>query len=186
MHPTTYTAAENDWIFSYNGRTERRESLSLVWELHYDPITDDYLPEETDANELLQTWQRKLPDETTEALFGPGTASIVWFVEDSGGAFEAAPFQSRLYDGDSEDFLSHYTWPRHAETGERLNWNRLPVKDKRWRPGAADKGGFFQEATGWKPGPLEPVAYVGAILAAAGYGTERYAPRVYGPRGTER
>jgi len=40
----------------------------------------------------------------------------------------------------------------------------LPVQDKLWRPGQAGKGGFIQEATGWKPAILQPFVYLQSLL----------------------
>lgn len=45
-------------------------------EVYCGPITDDYSLDDADAEELLRAWLRRLPDERTEALFGPGRASI--------------------------------------------------------------------------------------------------------------
>ncbi|MBC2868546.1 hypothetical protein H1R13_27335 [Streptomyces mexicanus] len=56
----------------------------------------------------------------------------------------------------------------HAETGERVNWMRLPVMDRGWNGTTADKGGFIQEATGWKPSPLQPTMDFIQIGRAAG------------------
>lgn len=72
----------------------------------------------------------------------------------------------RRCEGDDEDFLTVYAWPESA-AGERVNFNRLPVRDKLWQ-GQADKGGFIQEATGWKPAPLAPVMHVGQVLRRRG------------------
>lgn len=180
MSATTYTADQNLW--TWRGRTHSHRfagALFLTWEIWNDPITDDYTPDEATADELLASWLDRLPDERTEALFGPGAVGISWFV--TGEPFEAAPFQMRRYRADDEDFLTHFTWPEHPESGERLNFNRLPVKDKLWRDGAADKGGFFQEATGWKPAAMQPVVWVGATLAAAGLAGPEWRAREYGP-----
>jgi hypothetical protein len=55
------------------------------------------------------------------------------------GVFEGAPYtrdprhlprQSQV-DEEQDDFLTHYSFPTHAVSGERLNWLRLPV---RWKP----------------------------------------------------
>ncbi|MFD7964254.1 hypothetical protein ACFV5J_25980 [Streptomyces zaomyceticus] len=66
-----------------------------------------------------------------------------------------------------EDFLTFYTWPVHAETRERINWVRVPVRDRLWHGSRADKGGFIQELTGWKPSPFEPLFHVDVIAGAA-------------------
>lgn len=49
-----------------------------------------------------------------------------------------------------------------------MNWARLPVMDRGWNKTAADKGGFIQEATGWKPSALQPTMPYLAIGRAAG------------------
>ncbi|AGJ59507.1 MULTISPECIES: hypothetical protein [Streptomyces] len=56
----------------------------------------------------------------------------------------------------------------NTETGEQLNWLRLPVVDQGWHATADDRGGFIQQATGWKPSPLQPTMDVRQIGAAAG------------------
>ena len=181
MSATTYTDAENTWTWTARRRPNGHRwtgPLYLAWELWGDSLTDDYALEEASAHDLLGYWLNGLPDESTEAVFGTGAVGIAWYV--TGEPFEAAPFQMRRYRADDEDFLTHYTWPEHPETGERLNFNRLPVLDKLWRPGAADKGGFFQEVTGWKPAALQPVAWVGATLAAAGLESTDWRPREFG------
>ncbi|MFI8365303.1 hypothetical protein ACIGD1_34765 [Streptomyces sp. NPDC085612] len=65
-------------------------------------------------------------------------------------------------------FLTWYTHPLHAATGEPLNWLRLPVVDRGWNASVGDRGGFIQEATGWKPSPLQPTMNVIEIGRAAG------------------
>ena len=66
----------------------------------------------------------------------------------------------------AKDFLSFFTWPEDAETGKPLNWLELPVVDKLWRPNRADKGGFIQEATSWKPSILQPYVYLSSLERA--------------------
>ena len=70
---------------------------------------------------------------------------------------------------DDKDFLSHYTWPEDPKTGDRLNWLTIPVADRHWTAGHANKGGFIQEATGWKPSILQPSLYLPGLLKAAGF-----------------
>ncbi|MYT39010.1 hypothetical protein GTY66_23655 [Streptomyces sp. SID8356] len=64
--------------------------------------------------------------------------------------------------------MYHFTHPAHAETGELVNWLRLPVLDLGWGTERADKGGFIQEVTGWKPSPLQPFMDVQQAARAAG------------------
>lgn len=94
-----------------------------------------------------------------------------WFHVSGEGIFEKAPFC--LHDeGDPrpENFLTHYTWPVHALTDERLDFTGLPVADETWEQGISrGKAGFVQAATGWKPGPLQQTMDLEVILAAAGF-----------------
>ncbi|MQS05680.1 hypothetical protein FNX48_000345 [Streptomyces sp. IF17] len=53
-------------------------------------------------------------------------------------------------------------------TGEPVNWLRLPVVDRSWNAKASQKGGFVQEASGWKPSALQPTMNVVEIARAAG------------------
>ena len=79
------------------------------------------------------------------------------------------PFQfNHTLDLPDENFLSFYGWPAHSATGEQLNWLTLPVLDKRWNAKRADKGGFIQEATGWKPSILQPFVYLPGLAKASG------------------
>jgi hypothetical protein len=65
-----------------------------------------------------------------------------------------------------EDFLTFYSWPEDTKTRALLNWLTLPVVDKRWNNQRGDKGGFIQEATGWKPSILQPFVYLPTLLEA--------------------
>ncbi|WP_328835303.1 hypothetical protein [Streptomyces europaeiscabiei] len=56
----------------------------------------------------------------------------------------------------------------NADSGEVVNWLRLPVLDRGWNDTAAHKGGFIQEATGWKPSPLQATMDMVQIGYAAG------------------
>ena len=81
------------------------------------------------------------------------------------------PFQFNHFSGEAEeDFLTVFTWPIDSATGARLNWLSLPVVDKFWNAEAARKGGFIQEATGWKPGILQPYVYLPSLLQGKGNG----------------
>lgn len=129
------------WTFSSRrGGIERTSDLCLRWEVHGDPVSDDYTPEEASASELWSIWRRQYPGERLP---------IHWFVEGD-GTLEGAP-HSEL---GGSDFLTHYTWPVNAE-GEALRWTDLRVVDKLWNPQSAAKGGFIQEYSGWKPSPFQ-------------------------------
>lgn len=171
------------WTFSYKeNHFEQTEELALYAEPDGSPISDDYLPEEITAAELWRMWVTQYADlyhEKWPALYAPGVVPILWTVTrpTMSGIFEAAPHmvdrppipEEYRWMGDTrEDFLTHFTHPVHAVTGERLNWLRLPVMDRGWNETASHKGGFIQEATGWKPSPLQPTMNVRQLGAAAG------------------
>ncbi|WP_326943204.1 hypothetical protein OG439_24450 [Amycolatopsis sp. NBC_01307] len=71
---------------------------------------------------------------------------ISWFVDGAeSSTFEGAPFTAHVFNLTThEDFLSAYTWPRHADDNTPLNWLKLPVADKLWRHERGDRGGFLQ------------------------------------------
>lgn len=160
--PWTFTARRGGHTFT--------EELVLYAEPDGSSMTDDYLPEEADADQLWREWvdryavtyHQKHPDR-----YRLGEVPIYWYVTrpSFSGVFEAAPFAPNVL---SEHFLTHYTNPMNPETGERINWMRVPVLDRGWNKTTADKGGFIQEATGWKPSPLQPTMNYLSIGRAAG------------------
>jgi hypothetical protein len=166
--------SEGEIIMNWNyiGRygNQRHGTLSLVWQLTGDSFSDDYLPEDIDAVSLLRRWvERYYPDETSERMYGPGMVRISWWLRGSDGTgIERAPFSPDTYgEPDREDFLGFYSWPEDDQ-GRWCNFYTLPVEDRLWRRGRADKGGFVQEATGWKPSPMQPCVYIPGLLWAAG------------------
>lgn len=140
------------------GSAERESRLSAYWEVSLDPISDDYIPEETDARELFAMWADR-----ARRKYGDGPVPIYWFVDGTNGVgTEYMPFAEQHYPhADPHDFLTWYGWPVVVATGEPLAWPDLPVLDKLWNDTAADKGGFIQQHTGWKPQIYQPfVAWV--------------------------
>lgn len=152
------------WKFS-NLRVggERQGVIEACWEVSLDPISDDYTPREIDARELFNKWEKRVRKE-----YDNGLIPIHWFVRSEELLlFEGMPFQFRhIASSFDEDFLTFFTWPVNPETDEPLNWLTLPVVDKLWNPGRADKGGFIQQATGWKPAVLQPYVYLAALASA--------------------
>lgn len=169
-----YPAATR-WTFrSRVSGYERTVPLALYWEPDGSPLSDDYTPDEADAHELWRMWVKrygaKYHQERPE-LYKPWNVPIYWFVTSvgEGGVFEAAPHQDLPDDFPlREDFLTHFTDPVHATTEEPINWARVPVLDYGWNAKQADKSGFIQEATGWKPSPLQRVMDVRQVARAAG------------------
>ena len=139
--------------------------LEAYWEVSFDPISDDYTPQEIDAQELFHIWERKVREKHSSGLI-----PIYWFVDykcTNVVTFEAMPFQFEHFPGyNSENFLTFFTWPVNSITDEPLNWLTLPVKDKLWNAKQDNKGGFIQEATGWKPTILQPYVYLPALSSA--------------------
>jgi hypothetical protein len=159
------------WTFTTRrGTYTRTEELVLYPEPDGSSMSDDFTPDEADADELWRMWvdryavtyHQKHPDQ-----YRLGEVPIYWTVTlpSFTGVFEAAPFAPNPL---AEDFLTHYTLPMNTETRERINWVRLPVMDRGWNATTADKGGFIQEATGWKPSPLQPTMNYLSIGRAAG------------------
>ncbi|MGW6842275.1 hypothetical protein [Streptomyces sp. NPDC054958] len=154
---STYPAS-TAWTFrNRQGGPGRTTWLEMGWEVSGDPISDDFTPDEITAEDLWNRWLSEYGK--TEP------AKIYWFILGH-GTFEAAPFAP--HNPMDEDFLTHFTWPVHSETGEKLNFLRLPVRDKLWNDKRGDKGGFIQQRTGWKPSPLQPFCDAETIAKAAG------------------
>lgn len=120
-------------------------------------MSDNWLPDEIDAHELMQLWMNTYGRERYVSIYWS-----VWPVH------ETAPMQSRRIFADGDDFLSYHSWPVHARTRQPLNWNTLSVLDGAWTATEGTKGGFFQQVTGWKPAPLQPYVDLHQVLAAAG------------------
>lgn len=166
--------AGTEWRFrSQRSSFTRTTELSLRWELNGDPISDDYYQSETSADELWRIWVRWLnrKDGWSKRL-GPPWLHIYWSIRGR-GTFETAPFQYCEFPI-SKDFLSFYTWPEHAHTEEDLNWSRLPVANKLWREKSADKGGFIQEVSGWKPSAYQSHVNLRTLAETGGLYFEPY------------
>ena len=135
------------------------KELPLVghWEVSLAPMSDNYTPTEITAEQLFDRW---VGDVTKE--YPNGLVPILWYVNSLNGNFkiEFMPFQ---FNDQEENFLTFYEWPTDPATGEPLNWLTLPVVDLHWNAKHSDKGGFIQEATGWKPSVLQPFVYLKAL-----------------------
>lgn len=152
---------------SLNGGRPRVQPLRLYYEIPNDPISDDYTPDDVDAAELFERWRcTGITDREAEYLFGPGALRIHWYIEGP-GVFERAPFPILFPREKAPHFLDRFTFPYDAATNPVtvVDWYDLPVVEKAWRSGLLPdgvvlKGGFIQEATGWKPRPLAPFVNV--------------------------
>jgi hypothetical protein len=147
-------------IWKVNSKTTNYQwegVLVAYWEVSLDTISDDYTPQEIDAQTLFKKWVKLV-----HLKYPNGLIPIHWFVEQPGRTqTEFMPFEFKHYPTlMNENFLTFYNWPVNSLTGERLNWLELPVIDKFWNSTYAEKGGFIQEATGWKPSILQPYVYL--------------------------
>lgn len=156
------------WTFtSLRSGYTKTVPLWLYWEVDGDPVSDEYEPREVDAVELWSLWRRRYPSEPDSGE-PVGHKRITWYIEGP-GVIESAPGQddARWRFPNDDHFLAHFTWPVNPKTGDPVRWTALPAVDKLWRPGRADKGGFIQEATGWKPAPFQPYMDVDRIATLA-------------------
>ncbi|MFD5588823.1 hypothetical protein ACFWII_34085 [Streptomyces sp. NPDC127063] len=125
------------WYFRGQGGHEKTEELALWWDPAGSIVSDDYLPEDTSAAELWGIWAKDCNryHERYPQRYRPGEIPIVWTVTP---VSEMAPHtfdprdlvESPFGSMPREDFLTFYTHPVHVDTGERLNWLRLPVVNK--------------------------------------------------------
>jgi hypothetical protein len=84
---------------------------------------------------------------------------ICWSVRGD-GVFEEAPNNAPYGPTDNgENFLTFWTPPVDAETGEPLNWWRLPVRNMRFPA--------FAKALGWLPSPFQEFAPLRSIVMNA-------------------
>jgi hypothetical protein len=159
----------SQWKFRKGtGGNEDQGQLTARWEVNFDPISDDYTPSDISASELFDIWVKVVGGKYPHDLI-----PIYWSVLcPERKLFETMPFQYSDFDKGviSETFLTHFTWPIDLQTGDELNWLTLPVDDKLWNDARGDKGGFIQEATGWKPSILQPYVYLTALTSMTGIG----------------
>jgi hypothetical protein len=143
-------------------------SIQAYWEVSLDPISDDYTPNEINAYELFEQWI-----EAVNVKHPDGLIPVLWFVKFKGkdvdgndvDTSESMPFQFEHPGVLSQNFLTYFTQPVHPITEKPLNWFNLPVVDKMWSPKRFNKGGFIQQATGWKPSVLQPYIYLPTLTS---------------------
>jgi hypothetical protein len=150
---------------SFNRQSEKELEgvIKAVWEVSFDPISDDFTPIETNAQDLFKLWVKKV-----EVEYPDGLIPIFWFVDFKGSnisTLEWMPFQfEHTSHIPNENFLTFFTRPVNSVTNQPLNWFTLPVIDKQWNSKHSNKGGFIQEATGWKPSVLQPYIYLPTLI----------------------
>ena len=139
--------------------------LEAYWEVELDPISDDYTPREASPVDLLRVWAERVA-----AKYPNGLVPIWWFVQSRPeGVFAEMDSQYDHFQGEynREPWLTQLSLPVDARTGDTIDWLTLPVVDKLWNRDRADKGGFIQSATGWKPAILQPFVYLPSLLSRA-------------------
>lgn len=138
-------------------RAARR--LSARYEVNLSAMSDNYTPLDITAADLLREWAGR-----AARSFPSGILSIYWSVVGE-AISEQLPGIEHYYAPDEErDFLTHFTQPIRTDTGQPLRWIELPVRDLKWNLQRADKGGFIQEATGWKPAIFQPFVLLDHLL----------------------
>lgn len=121
------------------------------------------------ARELRRIWRERYPiDEHAEARWGVRAVRILWLIAGD-AAYERAPHAVNISGHGTDTLVDHFTMPIEVATGGPIQWTRLPVEDKLWRDKRYDKGGFIQEATGWKSSPLQPVFWPNQLAEACGF-----------------
>lgn len=148
--PTTVTTGR--WTFqSRRSGHVFRKDLTLYPELDCSAMVDDAW--ELDGQGQFEEYVQYLERGHREWL-DADAVPICWFVHSNWrGVFEAAPFARPSYGG---DFLSHFTWPIDAVTGEPLDWYALPVVNDRFPE--------FAKALAWTPSPLQPTCPLASIV----------------------
>lgn len=197
--PTFTTDPDPEPIWEWRSRSTgvlRRGPLYLHWKADGDEVGHACDPAEIDAASVWALWLDKLAaTDRLDTIAGPGWVRLYWFARglrvgsfptvspDVAGDMLTTPEMvdtfntERFLMAKHQAFLDHFTWPVEAATGMPVNWLRLPVPDKYWNTDRVSSGGFVQEATGWKPAPLQPFIHIPTMAQSAGL----YAPRVPTP-----
>lgn len=140
------------WLFrSRESGIERRVDLYLYPELDGSAVVDeyDYLDGEGQFEEYVQYLQRNHMD-----WLHADAIPIVWSVAGP-GICEAAPFPQEEAPPWG-DFLTAFTWPVDAKTGDYLDWYQLPVRNNRFPE--------FAKALAWTPSPMQPTCPFRSLL----------------------
>lgn len=155
-HRTKIQDGSGRWTFrARRGGHEIRTDLVLYPELDCSAMVDDVY--ELDGQGQFEAYVQYLERSHREWL-DADAVPIIWSVHDCAfsGVYEAAPFTAW---GDSVgwgNFLTHYTWPVDAITGEPLDWYALPVVNDRFPE--------FAKALAWTPSPLQPTCPLASIV----------------------
>ncbi|MGA5435460.1 hypothetical protein ACPCIZ_12800 [Streptomyces cellulosae] len=136
---------------------ERVVPLELHPEINLSPMVDEFYEESGEEQfwQWVKAVQRKTPQQWDD-----DAVSIYWGVSSpENGVFETAPLQTHFFRERAtppETFLTHFTWPVHEQTGERLDWFQLPVVNKRFPE--------WVKALKWTPSPLQGTCPLRSIV----------------------
>lgn len=179
------TTAEASWEWrSRSTGVLRRGPLNLHWKADGDEVGDSCSPMRFDASATWKLWVDELVQAGRfDKAAGPGWVRLYWFVRGlrigtfatlrpdvAAGLISTPEVLERVPAGilaANQAFLDHFTWPVNADTGSPVNWLQLPVADKSWTTDRTTTGGFIQEATGWKPAPLQPLIHLPTMALSA-------------------
>ena len=132
--PRTAKPGEMLWRFESRGGLEKVTPLWLYPELDCSSCVDG--ADDQSGMGQLAYYARYLKSRHPD-VWASDAVRIYWYVEGNGGILESAPTNP------TRNFLTLYTLPVDAETGERLNWWRLPVRNTRF-PKLADALGWLR------------------------------------------
>jgi hypothetical protein len=160
------------WAFRYIKSDTEREvpDLYLYPELDGSSVVEDL--DELDGVGQLEAYVRYVRERHPQ-WWADDAVPIYWSVRspEPENIHETAPFQD---DPDDEfrrhlaqNFLTYFTWPRDAATGEPLDWYLLPVRNDRFPE--------FAKALGWLPSPLQPTCPLRSIMESRSGSSPRLA-----------
>ncbi len=153
-----------DRRWRFQSRKSGFEKVTTLWlypELDYSTCVDD-ADDQSGAGQLafyLDNLRRARPE-----YWEADAVPIYWFVRGDPGITEQAPNNADERSLDKH-FLTSFTPPVDAATGEPLNWWRLPVRN--------DRSPEFAKALGWLPSPFQEFAPLRSIVTNATVETRR-------------
>lgn len=145
-------ATSGRWVFrSRESGVEWRTELRLYPELDGSSVVDEYhyLDSEGQFEHYIQYLKRHHMD-----WLHANAVPIVWSVLGA-GIGESAPFL-QAEPRPAGDFLTHFTWPVDATSGDYLDWYQLPVVNDRFPE--------FAKALAWTPSPMQPTCPFRSLL----------------------
>lgn len=159
------------WNVVNRDKTFSRETtLWLEYEVAGSIVGDEYDLAEYPADLMLEEYVRQVDSGKLQDANGlpEGHRHITWSIHGSNLGGELAPFQPDRWSDmpEHEDFLTFFQWPKSAVDGVKLNFLQLPVRDMAWNKQQRDRGGFIQEATGWKPAAFQPTLWLPGLFSA--------------------